>query len=1811
MLTNVASSIFTDSNSIEMLPVVSAEWNQNLFSSPYFTVAGTGVAETSVALTSGTVSSVTGTSANPNFTTKSFATTSGAGSISYTVTTSSAANAYKIITYVKTSELSPSQLSSYAKGSTYQFGSTSEEVNSLGWTKIITYIGSSGTLDAISSFVYTLSVNNFASNNASPTVYYTVPEIYPTTFFDYQYSSMWPTDSVFQHFRPGESYVTTGDANYASPANYRRITNIQLNGYTTTTYSPISSIIQTPSFVFATPPVPVLKNALASEMAPYKYFVSDNISKSITAIYEQNINSNKIVIKFNSIMTTPTINVLLGGNILTVDGSTSITPDANGLLVLYWTGTAWTKTKWSETPKFDSLGILTKYTSFKKITVTQISKVNKTDFSSYTNTNVVSDLNRMQLIEVSPRLEIDLTNFVQNLSINKSLDSKNNAVPISSINSNDASFTLSGIPAMNGTSIVPIFSSQSNLASTILSQMLRKNIKFYVNFNLKSYAKSSNNSYTQVNGSTGTYIPGGIFYSDSWSERDISQIDVQCYDITRYLQSTPAPDYVSNLKSVFDIITTMLDMSGFTDYDYDSLYNVCNDKVAPIELFYYYCNSKNITIAEALAQVFLSYQIGAHIDEYGIMKFLSLSNILDPLLASSISIYDSSIKQSGYSVSNKAKPGKISLRYQTPKIKQTKSANSLIHSGVKKSPSFIYTTSNDVVWEQTTVDSVGFNYLNASMAEKDNYFKLDVNDALDNFHSYDIANKGYAAIENEIVSFVYKQYKITNIAGGNEVLVNIKNDVELQSEINKYVKKYKTGLIVSTLDVNGDVVTPTGDYDIVVTATGIISNVQRGMFGTVPANHTIITDLPQKGLSQATINSSYSISTGGSNATVTTNKRIQISAPASSKVLIYPTSSTDNSYKTHSTKFYFNTTSVAAAGLCFNISGTSSANNGYFVELIKTNTQNTNVTPNVFYSPARYSYMMAIYQINSGTENVLAWADVTSIAEKIIYNFSRVMTKTGTPGNYIYTVSQDESFNLKAVHYTSDGSEGETAGEVLSVFLNNFEIVNWQVPNLTTGDLKTGWKDIALNKKTYTAKKISLPSAVSTGTIFGSYMSTKPVVISGITYPSSTTATAGTVREIHATQKPLKERSVSYYFQDRDFLNAMVQGQKTFSKIKSYLMQTKPEISGINMYDVPYTLPAAVTVDIHPVYYTMFYWPGENAEDQNEYLTKSVDEYALAYSTPINTGYRAKFAIANNSNHSVFLARVSDVNEAATVKFTLYAQEILAPSDAEVIEKIVDYSNSSEVAQIDSEWIQSKESAYKILSLIEKGMDGFSKDTALEVFGNPLIQVGDVVTLTYYLTGINQQKYVVHSVSHSFSDGLTTRLVLNKISSGTAVAVASIVVVGPYWISIYNAVARGRSIISDSENNIYVFGYTDNSIKYPTLIKYQKDGTLLWQKKINVSYDSYGMDIKINNNGDILLAGISGNGTTQDSFIISVNSSGSLNWQRKINTTLDIPSNYYLVKYPNIGFDASSNVYLSITKNSSPDYIEILKYNSSGVLQWQNKLTAPGYATYSKIAVDSNNNKYLVSTANNASAYTSQLHIVKYDSTDTVVWQKKLEHAGFYSGAINPSSVNFDLNGNIYITADVGDNSLQAAALFKYNSSGILQWSKSIVSSDISYATQIDLSGNVYWIIHQNLAYPIIYKMDSSGNTIFQKRLSCVYNGPNGSATPAVYDITIDSQGDLLLSGRLDVTDASYSDVEFIIKLPPDGSLTGTYAVPLNNQSASTVNVTYEDTSLSTSVVSYTEGNGFLTISAGDLTDSAGSFTISNTTEIITKRDIP
>ena len=92
-----------------------------------------------------------------------------------------------------------------------------------------------------------------------------------------------------------------------------------------------------------------------------------------------------------------------------------------------------------------------------------------------------------------------------------------------------------------------------------------------------------------------------------------------------------------------------------------------------------------------------------------------------------------------------------------------------------------------------------------------------------------------------------------------------------------------------------------------------------------------------------------------------------------------------------------------------------------------------------------------------------------------------------------------------------------------------------------------------------------------------------------------------------------------------------------------------------------------------------------------------------------------------------------------------------------------DPANISESIEINSNWVQSKSAALGILKNIFRAVDGFSRDTQISIYGNPLFEVGDVVQVNYSLKNISNKKYFVQGVEQIYSTGLETVLTLNEL----------------------------------------------------------------------------------------------------------------------------------------------------------------------------------------------------------------------------------------------------------------------------------------------------------------------------------------------------------------------------------------------------------------------------------------------------------------
>jgi len=213
---------------------------------------------------------------------------------------------------------------------------------------------------------------------------------------------------------------------------------------------------------------------------------------------------------------------------------------------------------------------------------------------------------RFDLIEMSPRLVVDISNKVIDFRINKSLaDLGSTSLPVGQL--------------LASTGDISIFDDDQafnpNNTTSIVSKYVRKNIKF--NF----YEKVVNV------GGYDYYIPMKTLYSEGFPqvERSSGTLSLSLRDMYFFLESMPAPRMLVTEASLSYAITLLLDYIGFSNYTF---LRVAGEK-DPIIPYFFIAPDQNV--AEVLNQLAVSTQTAMFFDEYNNFVVMSKDYMMPSL----------------------------------------------------------------------------------------------------------------------------------------------------------------------------------------------------------------------------------------------------------------------------------------------------------------------------------------------------------------------------------------------------------------------------------------------------------------------------------------------------------------------------------------------------------------------------------------------------------------------------------------------------------------------------------------------------------------------------------------------------------------------------------------------------------------------------------------------------------------------------------------------------------------------------------------------------------------------------------------------------------------------------------------------------------------------------------------------------------------------------------------------------------------------------------------------------------------------------
>ncbi|MHA2339865.1 MAG: hypothetical protein ACXACX_21360 [Candidatus Hodarchaeales archaeon] len=291
-------------------------------------------------------------------------------------------------------------------------------------------------------------------------------------------------------------------------------------------------------------------------------------------------------------------------------------------------------------------------------------------------------------------------------------------------------------------------------------------------------------------------------------------------------------------------------------------------------------------------------------------------------------------------------------------------------------------------------------------------------------------------------------------------------------------------------------------------------------------------------------------------------------------------------------------------------------------------------------------------------------------------------------------------------------------------------------------------------------------------------------------------------------------------------------------------------------------------------------------------------------------------------------------------------------------------------------------------------------------------------------------------------------------------------------------------ITQDKQGFLYTFARVkrgSTSFYNNLIIKWDKNGTLLWEKEWNHN----GMDIikvsklKVDNIGNIYTIGsaydTSGSGQ-RVSIISKLNSNGELEWNKfysRIDWHPQLPFDG-----ESLSFDQLGNILIAGSAGSGWSGFNVpnayvAKINTNGSFIW-NVTTSNQFEIFGKdIIADGENNVFLLAE------YGATTYILKYTSNGVYLWQKT------WSGAYNHNQFLFlKYNNTFFIGQD---------AIGSFNSKGSLVSETRLASSDLKY---LDSDLNIFTLKFES-NHILLHKWDSNGEQNLDYFLNYTFSDPN------------------------------------------------------------------------------------------------------------------
>lgn len=232
-------------------------------------------------------------------------------------------------------------------------------------------------------------------------------------------------------------------------------------------------------------------------------------------------------------------------------------------------------------------------------TVTEAEQIRGIRFIS---TKLSRENGSLDIIEISPRIVIDLSSYVTDISVNSTIGDFKFGIPYGSIVTSEGSITL--------------FNQDNVISNRNFDSILNGRIKPNVKFTILNRIVSEN--YEK-------YVPVKVLYADSWSQGSDWTVSVGLSDFTKFWKDQSAPDILlgasDGLKSS-SIIKILLDNVGFTRFSFVKTSDLQEYDYEDRKMDFFYCDKK-MSIMQVMEQIAESMQLSMFFDQFGIFTVMT------------------------------------------------------------------------------------------------------------------------------------------------------------------------------------------------------------------------------------------------------------------------------------------------------------------------------------------------------------------------------------------------------------------------------------------------------------------------------------------------------------------------------------------------------------------------------------------------------------------------------------------------------------------------------------------------------------------------------------------------------------------------------------------------------------------------------------------------------------------------------------------------------------------------------------------------------------------------------------------------------------------------------------------------------------------------------------------------------------------------------------------------------------------------------------------------------------------------------------